>query len=327
MQRELIVGARKIVEVCLGVKKREKVLIITDYERPQNVTEALKDVAISLGAQVSVLITESGKNPGEEPSGIVSAAMSEANVIIGATTRTLWHSEAATKASKKGARLLTLTECTEKTLISGPIEADFLSLQPIIEKLLQRFTEGKRVHVTAPGGTKLWLDISGREAKTCSGICLKPGEKMGFPDVEVYIAPVENKTNGTIVIDASSAGIGLINDPIKLVVENGRITSIEGRSEAKELDHILTSTNDENSYIVAEFAFGLNDKAQVVGNIIEDEGVYGTGHFALGNNIHFGGKNRAPMHIDMVYWKPTIELDGEIIMKDGELVEKYKFTN
>ena len=52
-----------------------------------------------------------------------------------------------------------------------------------------------------------------------------------------------------------------------------------------------------------------------------DEGIYGTGHFALGNNLGFEGKNDAPLHLDMVYWKPTIYLDNQLFMKDGCLVE------
>ena len=56
-----------------------------------------------------------------------------------------------------------------------------------------------------------------------------------------------------------------------------------------------------------------------VREIIQDEGKYGP-HAALGNNEGFGGVSSAPIHIDMVYWKPSIWIDGEQVFKDGEIL-------
>lgn len=72
--------------------------------------------------------------------------------------------------------------------------------------------------------------------------------------------------------------------------------------------------------MIAELGFGLNPCARVVGSIVEDEGTYGTGHVALGNNEFFGGANHAACHIDLVYWRPSVKLDGVPLMEDGQLV-------
>jgi len=101
MQDKLMEGAMKIAKVCLAIKKDERVLIITDYNIQNSISDALKSAVLSLGAQVSVLLTEPGKKPGEEPTSLVGAAMGEVDVIIAATTRTLWHSNAATNAWKQ----------------------------------------------------------------------------------------------------------------------------------------------------------------------------------------------------------------------------------
>lgn len=319
-QMELAKGARKLIEVCANVKKGEKVLIVTDTGRSPRIAEALASAAAAVDGEVAIIITLPGKKPGEEPGAVVAAAMSEADVIFAPTTKTIYHSMAATKATENGARLITLTEITEESLITGGIEADYMFLKPRVDFVEKKFNEGKHAHITAPGGTDLWVDITDRKSVACSGICHNPGVKIGLPDLEVFIAPVENKVNGTLVVDASASSIGLVEQPIKLEIKDGRVISIEGGKEAKKLRSILDSTNNPASYVIAEFALGLNDKAKVIGNIIEDEGVYGTGHFAVGNNVYFGGKNEAPIHLDMVYWKPTVEIDGELIMKDGELV-------
>lgn len=318
-QMELAKGAKKIVEICAGVKPQESVLIITDNRRPYSVSEALAVAATAIDGKVTVIITSPLRMPGEEPNKIVAAAMKQADVIFAATTRTLGHSTALAEALKAGARCLALTECSEETLISGAIEADFMAVKPLIDFVVKKFNLAKGVHVQAVGGTDISLDITERKAAACSGICHNPGQMIGIPDLEVYIAPIEEKTVGKLVIDGSFTDIGLTEHPVIIEVERGKVKFISGDKEAKKLQSLLDSTKDASCYVIAEFAIGLNPKGMVRGNIIEDEGVYGTGHFALGNNIGFGGLNKSPIHLDMVYWKPTIEFDGEYFMIDGQL--------
>jgi aminopeptidase len=316
---DLSEGAKKIVKVCAGVKPGETVLIVTDKNRPFSVASALADAADAIGAKVNVLMAPPLRLPGEEPGNIVAAALKESDVVFAATTQTLGHAASLRKALKGGARCLALTECTEHTLMSGAIEADFLELGPLVDFVKYQFDSAKRVHVTATGGTDIQLDIGNRKASTCSGICHNAGEMIGIPDVEVYVAPNEDKTEGKLVVDASFTTIGRIEYPVCITIEKGSIASINGDKEAKQLIALLDSTGNAASRIIAEFAIGLNPKGTIRGNIIEDEGVYGTGHFALGNNIGFGGQNVAPIHFDMVYRKPTIRFDGRIFMQDGRL--------
>jgi leucyl aminopeptidase (aminopeptidase T) len=313
-------GARKIVEVCAGVKAGEKVLIVTDSGIMFSITEALAANAVALGAETAVIITSPGRKPGEEPNALVTAAMQGADVILSPTTRTIFHSKATAQALAKGARLLSLTEATEKVLVSGGIEADFVALQPRVQKLKGLFEQGSKVHITAPQGTDLYLDIRGRPAQACSGLCLNPGEKIGIPELEVFIAPLETYTYGKIVIDACIAGYGRVHTPVTIDVEKGRAVAIHGEAEAEALCAMLAAAQSDNAHNIVEIGIGLNDCAHVIGEIIEDEGAYGTGHFAFGNNVYFGGQSEAPIHLDMVYFTPTIELDGMIVMRDGVLI-------
>ena len=319
---ELAPGARTIVEVCAGTKRGEKLLILTDTGISPRIAEALAIAGKAAGAVVTVMTMSPLSRPGEEPPAMVAAAMTEADVILSPTTRTLYHSQAAINATAKGARLIVLTEMTEQMLISGGIEADFMALQPRVKRVVEAFAAGESVHVTSPGGTDITLKLTGRLPYTCSGICHKPGEKMGFPDIEVFVAPIEDQTNGILVIDASATAIGLMDAPVTLTIEKGLVKSVEGGRKAAEIRDILEKAGSASAYVVAEFALGLNDRSHIIGNIIEDEGTYGTGHFALGSNVFFGGANSAPIHFDMVYWHPTVEIDGELLMQDGILTEQ-----
>ncbi len=100
----------------------------------------------------------------------------------------------------------------------------------------------------------------------------------------------------------------------------GRVTRISGGEQAEKISASLQQANHEGAFVIAELGIGLNPRGLVRGHIIEDEGAYGTAHVALGNNTNFiGGKNWAPIHFDHVFHKPTIELDGVVVMRDGKL--------
>ena len=61
---------------------------------------------------------------------------------------------------------------------------------------------------------------------------------------------------------------------------------------------------------VAEFGIGLNPKAKVTGNVLEDEKARDTAHIAFGNNKSFGGIVSCQCHLDFVFFNPSILLDG-----------------
>lgn len=315
---EMMRGARKLVETCANVKQGERVLVVTDTDRPESVSVAVAAAAKEVGAETVVLIMSPRTRPGEEPPKAVARAMLESDVVFGLTSQTLYHTQARREACKAGTRVLVCTGITEDTLIRGPIEADFVALKPLVEKLAEKLEKGKFVKVTSPSGTNVSASIEGRSANADGCLAHRPGMCLGVPNMEVNTTPVEGSANGVIVIDASGTQVGLVKDPIIMTVRDGLVVKIEGGAEANHILNVLEQTGDPKSWALAEIAVGLNPMGKVVGRLIEDESAYGTGHFALGDNIGLGGKNAAPVHLDFVYWRPTIEVDGEIIMKDGK---------
>jgi leucyl aminopeptidase (aminopeptidase T) len=93
---------------------------------------------------------------------------------------------------------------------------------------------------------------------------------------------------------------------------------VTGGKEAEELSKKLDDVG-ERSRNIAEFGIGTNDAAKITGSILEDEKVMGTVHLALGNNVSMGGTVDVPLHLDGLIMNPTVEMDGRIIMKNGEL--------
>ena len=70
---------------------------------------------------------------------------------------------------------------------------------------------------------------------------------------------------------------------------------------------------------LAELGIGTNDKAIICGSVLEDEKVLGTVHMAIGDYKSMGGEVSVQSHLDGILSKPTLEIDGKIIMEDGKL--------
>ena len=316
-------GAMKLVEVCGGVKKDENVSIITDMITLKIAKALAKAAYEKAAAEVTLFIMEPRKAHGMEPPLPVAAAMKNSDIIFLPTSKSIAHTEATQRAKENGVRVITMAEFTEDMLISGGIEADFVAQASVTEKIAQLLTQAKRAELSSKQGTRLILDLEGRKGRALTGLATMRGGYSTPPNIEASIAPIEEGTNGVIIVDGSISGIGLVTAPVKIVFENGKAVSIEGGREADKLKSILAAANDSNVYFAAEFGLGLNPKAEPKGLLLEDEGAFGSAHIALGSNKDFGGRLRTPLHIDNIMPKVTVKLDDTVVFEDGELNSNF----
>ena len=303
---------------CMGAKKNEKILVITD-ELKREIGLSLYENAISLGFFALLVEMKSGKINGEEPSAEVAELMQKFDVVFCPTAKSLTHTDARRSASAKGVRIATFPGITKDVMIRG-MNADYNSISKRTIKLQKILEKGKNIRVTAPAGTDISFEITGRKVIPSKGLFRAKGESGNLPTGEAFLAPVEGTSNGVFVVDGSMAGLGLIkNANIKIEVENGYATKITGGTLAKKLKVMLDKVGKEARNI-AEFGIGTNDSAKLSGILLEDEKVMGTIHIALGNNISMGGSVNVPIHLDGVIKKPTVWMDGKLLMRDGKLL-------
>jgi leucyl aminopeptidase (aminopeptidase T) len=175
------------------------------------------------------------------------------------------------------------------------------------------------IHVKTELGTDITFPIKKRKIIQSTGVLRKIGESGNIPSGEVYMAPVEEKANGVVVFDGSIAGIGLLKDPVTVEFINGYAEKISGKVDARVLSRFLNKEG-QLARNLGEFGIGTNYKAELCGDILEDEKVLGTIHFAFGNNISMGGSIDVPLHIDGIVLKPTVYADGKLIMEEGKLL-------
>lgn len=311
-------GARRIVNVCANVRPGETVVILSDTDRPASIREAVVQAVTEAGAAPIVIVTPPIPS-GAEPPAPVTAALAAANVILAPTSGAVYHTQALRSAAERGARFLAMTAYIPEVLQRGGIFADFEALAPRVTKLNELLTAAKEAHVTAPGGTDLRVRLEGRMAVPIYGTARYPGERTGCPDMESFIAPHETQSEGVVVADASASIAGVLAEPLRITVSGGKAVAIEG-AQAQPIIDALNATGHPDAFTLAELAFGLNPEGIIRGVIVEDEGVAGTGHVALGSNVFFGGTSAAPIHLDFVYHKPTLTLDGGVVIEDGAFV-------
>jgi len=298
----------------MGVKPREAVLVVADPAR-LNVAEALVEAAKKARAEVMLMCMRARSRHGEEPPKPVDRAMIASDVVLAPTTYSLTHTQARLRACRAGARIATMPMITEEMMYRGAMLADYQEVSRLTHRAADLLTEASQVEVSTPAGTDLVLDIAGREACPDTGIFHNPGDWGNLPAGEAFIAPIEGKARGRIVVDGSMVDTLLATIEIK--VENGRAMRISGRP-ASRLIKMLEEAGLK-AYNLAEFGIGTNPNARLMGNVLEDEKVLGTCHVAFGDNSTFGGRVRAGIHVDGILLRPTIKLDGRIIAEKGRL--------
>jgi leucyl aminopeptidase (aminopeptidase T) len=302
----------------MGAKQGEKILVITD-ENKRNIGLSIYENAKKLGFESLFVEMKAREINGEEPPKYVADLMPKFEVVFCPTSKSLTHTNARRKASKRGSRIASLPGITLDTMIRG-LNANYTKVAALTLKLKKHFERTTIAHVTAPNGTDITMNIAGRTVVPSKGLFHKKGESGNLPTGETFVAPVEGSANGVFVIDGSMAGIGMIKkNPITIVVENGLATEINGGPQAKKLKKMLEPYGKKGRNI-AELGIGTNEKAKLSGLILEDEKVLGTAHIALGDNKSMGGSVNVPIHLDGVIMKPTISFDGKLIMKSGRLL-------
>ncbi|OGG64528.1 hypothetical protein A3C94_01095 [Candidatus Kaiserbacteria bacterium RIFCSPHIGHO2_02_FULL_55_17] len=312
--------SRVLVECCATVKPKEKVLFIFDGST-RIIEPYLREAAQRAKAHIMIEHMHASIMHCIEPPPNVIRAMERADVILAATKYSIAHTDARFRATKRGARYLSLPQYGIEQLSRSSLDVDFLALADTGRRIKEILDKGNSARVTTPKGTDLEVFFKGRVANWAPGFCHEPGMLGSPPDIETNIAPVETQSKGVLVVDGSipCESIGLLKHPVRLTVARGNICDISTNREGHILKTLLEAVPDKKRTVLAEFGIGLNPKARLCGLMLEDEGCLGTVHFGFGSNATIGGKNKTAFHLDMVIRRPTVEVDGVRIMEKGSL--------
>jgi leucyl aminopeptidase (aminopeptidase T) len=231
------------------------------------------------------------------------------DIIVALSNNSTSHTRYRALACAAGCRFASLPHF-DPDMFHTSMTVDWSALAIRTAGLVEAVNKAAWIHVTTPNGTDMNICKQGRYAKGDDGLLTAAGSFGNLPAGEAYLAPLEGKCHGVMVIEWGPTR--KLDEPLRLIVENGVVVRIDGndphraRLEAKFAEDI-------NCRNIAELGIGTNDKASRPDNVLEAEKILGTIHIALGDNTGFGGTVSAPFHEDYVFYQPTLTA----IMEDG----------
>lgn len=310
-------AALVVIQDCMGIKKEETVLVLTD-EPCSKIGKTIYDIGRDLCKEIYFLEMKPRQINGEEPPEEIAEMMKLVDAVVAPLSKSITHTDARRNACKANTRVGTMPGITEDIMIRT-MRADYHRISRLTEKITEILSNGSEVHLTTNLGTDLKIPISGINAISSTGLVKEAGKFGNLPSGESYLMPVEGKANGIYFIDGSLAGAGLIQDkPIKITIKNGVAVSIEGGKEAQQFDQMVNSVG-EKARNLAELGVGTNYMAQIKGTVLEDEKVLGTIHLALGNNVSMGGTVNIGFHVDGIIKNPTLKVDDFLLLENGTM--------
>lgn len=308
--------AQSIISTNLALQTGETLLVVTD-DPTRDVGQLFYEGAQVLGHQALLMVMPEGRVTGEEPPAAVAAAMKAADVALCPTAKSITHTNARIEAAANGTRVVTMPGVTLGMLRNGAACADYAEVERRTCELTERLSQAQTARIEKDGHL-LTLNLAERAGVASPGIYREPGASGNFPSGEAYIAPLETGATGTMSIDGSMVGIGTLDEPLVVTLENGRLVSVEGGdasgSYRERLDILFA--RPENGTI-AELGIGTNEAAKLCGIILEDEKLYGSVHIAFGTNASFGGVTKADCHYDGIILRPTLYLDDDCVIREG----------
>lgn len=307
-------AVRTVLRDCLRIEPGEEVLVICNPVT-EEIGSLMRIEAEGDGAFATLAVISELDSNGAEPSTPVAAAMVAAQAVLAPTIQSLSHTSARHAATQAGVRIATLPGVTED-MLARLMNADMRKLRRRGSQLAAAMGDGEEVQITCKHGSDLRIGLGDRTPISDAGELHTPGAFGNLPCGEAFVAPTT--AEGTLVVDGSIAGVGMVETPVELTVRDGHLTDATGPEGATLLE--LLTMHGEDGTNIAELGIGTNEEATLTGNILEDEKILGTAHVAFGASAAIGGNVQVPVHLDCVITEPTVAIDGEEIVRGGNLL-------
>lgn len=314
---------------------------VAEYETPQWAANYIRAGRLEPGERVLVVVDEplaeegsqlaaavreaggrpqlelwAGERPFSEPPPAISRAAGEADLCLFISQ--------APRGDEAGARIKLheiviahggreiYSGLVDAALLQGELSRPQPDLATAAASVLGQLEGKEIVRVRGRDGTDLTFRIGDRQWQT-DATPIVGGEFHNHPNGEVFVAPLEDGADGVLVADLTVPYTvdGLVDAPVTLHFERGRLGSIEGEKAAAMLRELVAEAG-ESGRVIAELGIGLNHAVRPRGHVLLDEKAGGTAHVAIGSNTGaYGGVNVSTIHVDCVFSEPEIEADGE----------------
>jgi aminopeptidase len=213
-------------------------------------------------------------------------------------------------------------------MIWGGIGADYTVIAGQAEQLKQTLTAGHKLHITSPAGTDLTMMLVGRPVFADDGVvsAADQQEKLVYnrtarlPGGLLYGTCQETSATGRLAVahDVLAENKPLTN--FKADLKNGQVENIRAEVGAEAFQKQLAPLGP-SVLQVSRFSIGLNPVMKGQGDTTyQPNTAAGMVYVSTGNNALYGGQNQTPGSWSFAIVNATVEVDGKVIVRNGQLV-------
>jgi aminopeptidase len=213
-------------------------------------------------------------------------------------------------------------------MIWEAVTTDYGRINATGQRIKRLLETGKAVHVTTPDGTDFRLTLAGRPAALISNTLgpqaasakLAAQRTIVLPGGRLIVAPLETSGEGKAVSGREEClGAPVVNE--RFALRAGKMTGFQADSGGECFRNFMKSAPSPSD-MVGGLSIGLNPALKPVETGLGFRPWEASGAVVLvfGNNIDLGGTNNTPLGYGVWLSRATVEIDGKVIVRDGQLI-------
>lgn len=206
--------------------------------------------------------------------------------------------------------------------VNEAIDVDYDLMSQLGKRIADILAQAKDVRISSESGTDLRFQMAGRRVHIEDGVVDDRDVASGRPFTNlptgyVSVAPQEDSAEGRVLFDCPQASLGKMIEDLEWTFAEGKLKSYGAKQNVDAFRNLLEPGKGEKDRI-ARFSIGINPKAQVIG-YFDDQTVLGAASIGIGDNLSLGGDNDSTFDFAGTVLRPTVEVDGRIILDKGRL--------
>jgi leucyl aminopeptidase (aminopeptidase T) len=208
-----------------------------------------------------------------------------------------------------------------KRMMEEAIEVSPRDLEELGRKLEPVLAGTGVARVTAPNGTDLRFQLGGRTPQIYDGILdeddIKRGNLgVGLPSGAIVVAVLEDSAEGTAIFDVPAPQVGVLIKEMKWVFHDGKLVEISAKEHEDVIKDLYEGASGDKDRL-GSLSIGLNPKAKT--GFLENSIPLGVVTLGIGDNRELGGKNDSDWGFPGSLSEATLEIDGKVVVKDGQI--------
>lgn len=323
-----------------GVATGTTVAVLCETQSRQVLVELARLAAARLQAQVFVVqlasppaqpglpvIRSTGACQALQGLSPVVGALACSTLVVDCTVEGLMHAPELPAILRGGARVIYVSNEHPETLCrllpSNAVEQS-------VKEHIKRLRGVRELRVTSPAGTDLRVDLQGAVVGGNWGVTARPGTLTHWPGGLVLAFPRAGSVQGTLVLAEGDVNLTFkryLERPVTLRIAADHIDAIEGQGlDADLMRTYMAAWGDRAAYAVSHVGYGLNPAARWDSMAMLDKRDFnGTELRAFaGNFLYSTGANEVAGrhtlgHFDLPMRGCTVQLDGAVVVRDGQL--------